>query len=56
MEIEFYIKNVYGRMYMYILDPLIADTVSRLTGTKTLGEEAKSALTDLGFEFKQVIK
>ena len=54
-EIQYYIKTVYGNNLMYIVDEEVRVAIQRLTGQRTLTEEAKQALQDLGFTFNQVL-
>lgn len=55
MNIEYYIKNVYGNECRYILDEKIANIISGLTGQKTLLIRHMDLLEDLGFTFTQVL-
>lgn len=56
MVIKYYIKNVYGVNRRYILDKKIALHINALTNEKTLSMEHMEALTQLGFEFEQVLE
>lgn len=55
MNIEYYKKSVYGKEYLYIKDKKLAETIARLTGQKTLSEEAMKSLEALDCKFKQVL-
>lgn len=55
MNIDYYVKNVYGNEMMYIKDDAIWHSVSTLTQRKTLLNSDKKALEALGFSFTQVL-
>lgn len=55
MTIHYYIKTVYGKPTMYIVEQDIAKAIGTLTGRKILIKEHKEALEQLGFAFEQVI-
>lgn len=48
MEINYFIKNVYGGELMYISDKTIANAVGRLTNKHTIDESDIAALEALG--------
>jgi hypothetical protein len=52
--IEYYIKDVFGMPRRYIKDPQIADSIRALTQERTLSTVQLVALTELGFELKEV--
>lgn len=54
MKIRFYRQNNYGNEQFYALD--MADTISRLTGHKTLTDNDFRCLNELGFIFEEVLK
>ncbi len=54
MNIQYYIKDVYGRRVMYIVDPLKAEALTQLTRLKTMSKEHMEALQKLGFTFEEV--
>jgi len=56
MEIQYYVRQVYGNDTEYVLDEKIASALCRLSGNKTLTEKMKNALEQLGFSFIQVLK
>lgn len=53
--IAYYRRDVYGVTHMYIKDPAIAATVTRLTGKKTLLIGHMTALSELGLTFVEVL-
>lgn len=53
--IKFYEKSVYGNQMMYIADKKQAESITRLTGQKSLTSGAFKALQELGFTFEEVI-
>ena len=55
-EIEYYIRQVYGKDIMYIVDLKTRQCISDLTGEKSLIENAKQCLEELGFAFKKVFQ
>jgi hypothetical protein len=55
MELEFFVKAVYGRKYVYLAQPGQREAMEKLTGKKTLEAEGMEALKVFGFTFKQVI-
>lgn len=50
MTIHYYIKQVYGKDMIYIVDPVIASNMHYLTGKKTLSFGDIETLQNLGFE------
>lgn len=50
-NIEIQIKNHYGNQLHYVTDKELAETLSRLTGRKTLTLDDISNLKKLGFTF-----
>lgn len=55
MEINYYVKSVYGNEMAYIADTKKLQAISILTGQKTLSARHMEALEELGFSFKEVI-
>lgn len=55
MQIEYYIKNVYGCENMYILNDNIANSVTELTNKKTISCRDIINLEKLGCTFKEVL-
>ena len=53
--IQYYIKSIYGVERMYISDPTVAESVSLLTGQRTLSWVHIAALERLGFKFEQIL-
>lgn len=53
--VEFYQKEVYGNTMLYIADPDIRRTLTRLTGKKTIDTGDIENLQTLGLRFKQVM-
>ncbi len=53
--IDYYVKSTYGNDRMYIADQAIAQSVSTLTGDKTISFAHISALEKLGFSFRQIL-
>lgn len=54
--IEYYRKSVYGNELMYVSDPQLANTLTRLIGTVSINQEQMSLMTSLfGTEWKEVI-
>lgn len=56
MEIEVVIKSIYGTDKVYIADKALAETVSLLTGCKTLAPQHIHALKMLGYSLKVVVE
>ncbi len=56
MNINYYIKQVYGKDTLYIEDEKTATIVKKLTGLKTLTMDTKCAMEELGFTFSQILK
>lgn len=55
-QIEFYVKNVWGKDLRYIIDPQIRSALTTLTGTGTLCDYQLKPLESLGFTFKEVLQ
>ncbi len=56
MQIEYYIKNVYGNEYYYIVDGTQERLLSIITGRqKTLTIKQIDALKALGLQMKEVL-
>lgn len=55
MVIEYYKEKHYGRVYMYIASNRFAYPIAVLTRKKTMDFQDKTALENLGFEFKEII-
>lgn len=49
MEIEVVIKSIYGTDKVYIADKALAETITLLTGAKTLSPQHIHALKMLGY-------
>ena len=54
MELQYYVRNVYGTPTTYLVDSPAKQHVINLTGRKTLTASDVIALEALGFTFKQV--
>lgn len=54
MNIEYYVKNVYGREVMYLADPTKAEALTKLTRLRTMSKEHMEALQGFGFVFQQI--
>lgn len=54
MEIEYYVKHVYGKYLMYVLNEDLRAVISSLTGAATLSDAQIDAFTKLGLGFKEV--
>lgn len=54
-EIKFFVKDVYGNRFYYLVDS-IDKWILELTGTKTLLLRDKQTLQDVGFKFVQVFE
>ena len=55
-QIEYYIKDVYGRPTKYIKDKAQAKLISDLTGRKTLSLTDTRSLKELGFTLTEVTR
>jgi hypothetical protein len=55
MRIDYFQKDNYGVTHLYIADAKIRESVSALTGRKTLSASDMSALRALGFTFNQIL-
>lgn len=55
MQINYYVKHVYGVPRMYIEDESMAKTIAGLVKMRTLDPEDKERLEVLGVEFHQVL-
>jgi proteasome assembly chaperone (PAC2) family protein len=55
MNIQFYTKNVYGKDYMYAVDPEQAKVLTALTKGKTILKSDMEGLEKLGHTFEQVL-
>ena len=55
MQIEYYIKQVYGNTHLYVLNPDFQKAMQLLTGQITLTKQAKNGFEMLGFTFVQVL-
>ena len=53
--IKFYRDRVYGVVKFYVKQPEVAQSISALTGRKTLTEADMKALEALGFTFEEVL-
>lgn len=53
-KIRFYRQNNYGNEQFYAID--MADSISRLTGRKTLTDNDFRYLGELGFTFEEALK
>jgi hypothetical protein len=56
MEIQYFIKSVYGNELMYIKRDDIREFVRNLTGRKTISQKNLEALTNLGFKMVKVLR
>lgn len=56
MQVEYYIKNVYGIDRIYIKDPKLAEAIARITGKKTIEENQIENFKELGIEFIEVVR
>jgi hypothetical protein len=56
MEIEVIIKSIYGNDKVYIADKALAETITLLTGAKTLSPQHIHALKMLGYSLKVVVE
>lgn len=56
MEIEVVIKNIYGNDKVYIADKHLAETITLLTGCKTLAPQHIHALKMLGYTITLVLE
>lgn len=56
MIIKYYVREVYGKPLMYLVDEKQAEAVRVLTGRETLTKPAMKGLIMLGFEFEQIIR
>lgn len=56
LTVRYYVRVVYGRRTMYIVDGDTARAVSELTGRKVLTESNKRAFESLGFSFHEVME
>jgi len=54
-EIKFFVKNVYGNRFFYLVDE-VDKWILQLTGTKTLLLRDKQVLQDAGFVFVQTFE
>ncbi len=54
-EIKFFVRDVYGNRFYYLVDS-IDKWILELTGTKTLLLRDKQTLQDVGFKFIQVFE
>lgn len=54
MTIKYYTRSVYGVPRRYASDPDVARITLKLTGKKSIDDNAKEALESLGIEFEQV--
>lgn len=55
MKLNYYVKNVYGNLHLYLESSTEQQAITSLTGTKTLLQTQMQALESLGFEFVQVL-
>lgn len=55
MNIEYYIKNVYGIDRIYIKDQKVAEIIARITGRKTLEQIHLNYFKELGINFVEII-
>lgn len=55
MNIQYYVKHVFGKPTMYIKDREQAAVVAVLIGRKILTQEAMEALKYFGVTFEQVL-
>lgn len=55
MEIEYYIKSVYGTDLIYVKEPLLAKAFETLTKKKTIDKKDMYALGEFGLTFKQAL-
>lgn len=55
-NIEYFKKQNYGRIDLYIKDPTIAKAVYTITGKKTLSENIKKGFEMLGITFTEVLQ
>ena len=54
-EIKFFVKDVYGNRFFYLVDE-VDNWILQLTGTKTLLLRDKQTLQDAGFKFVQTFE
>jgi hypothetical protein len=55
MEIQYFIKSVYGNELMYVKRQDLRECIQSLTGRKTLTQSDIVALTSLGFKMVKVL-
>ena len=55
MQINYYRKQVYGNDYVYVADDEQAKSIAKITGSKTLKPIHVEGLSELGFEFDEVV-
>lgn len=55
MEIEVVIKSIYGNDKVYIADKALAETITLLTGAKTLSPQHIHALKMLGYTLTVIL-
>jgi hypothetical protein len=55
LNIQFFVRNVYGIPHKYMVDSKEAEAIRHLTSCTTLRETDKKALEDLGVTFEQVL-
>lgn len=56
MDIEYYVKSVYGKDTYYIKDKKIAKLIGQLTGKKTVSVHDIDALLQLGHSTMEVVR
>lgn len=55
MDMNYYVKHVYGVEQMYLADKEQAHAVQLISGQKTITPYTKEGLERLGYTFKQVL-
>jgi hypothetical protein len=54
--IQYYVREVYGNPRYYVADKALADSISKLTGQKTIMPWHMAALEALGFKMERVLQ
>jgi hypothetical protein len=55
MKVQFYTKNVYGNVLIYLVEGEATDNILALIGQKTISKFQMNRFADLGVVFEQVI-